>query len=153
MRASITPHTVANEVRMMRTEHEGTVVIVEGPSDKTAYRSLLAQDACRIVIAHGKENAAAALQILEHDAVDGILTIVDADFIHLEKAPSRSENLVVTDLHDLECMILASPAFAKVLGEYAVSSRLEAFEKRAGRPFAAVLATNATIIGNFSITP
>jgi len=147
MRYSITPHTVANEVRMMRTQHKGALVIVEGPSDKSAYRNLLDQDTCRIVIAHGRENATTALQILEHQGVDGILTIVDADFMHIEGASSPADNLLVTDLHDLECMMVASPAFGKLLNEYAVSSRVEAFEKRAGCSFAAVLAENAMIIG------
>jgi len=147
MRALITPRTVANEVRMMRTNHKGTMVIVEGPSDRTAYRNLLDQDACRIVIAHGHENATGALRILEDDGFDGILTIIDADFMHAEKRSSPLANLVTTDLHDLECMMMASPAFEKVLSEFAEPSRLEAFEERAGCPFVATILRNIMTVG------
>ncbi|MHC4404444.1 MAG: DUF4435 domain-containing protein [Planctomycetota bacterium] len=149
MRQSITPHTVANEVRMMRTQHKGTLVIVEGPSDKSAYLNLVDQRTCRIVIAHGKENATGALQILESDDLRGMLAIVDADFMHLEKGARPSENLLVTDLHDLECMMMASSAFGKLLSEYAVPARVEAFEQRAACPLQTALARNAMIIGYF----
>ncbi len=149
MRESTTPYTVANEVRMMRTNHKGTMVIVEGPSDKIAYRNLLDQNACRIVIAHGCENATGALQILEDENFDGILTIIDADFRHVEKRASPSPNLLTTDLHDLECMMMASPALDKVLSEFAEPSRLKAFEERIGRSFVDTILRNTMIIGYF----
>lgn len=73
MKQTVTPHIVANEVRMMRTQHKGALVIVEGPSDKSAFLGLLRRDTCRIVIAYGKENALAAQVILEHEGVVGVL--------------------------------------------------------------------------------
>lgn len=85
MRQSITPHIVANEVRLMRTHHKGALVIAEGPSDKNAFRSLLDPEACRIVIAYGKHNATGAIQVLEHDGFSGVLAVVDADFTRLER--------------------------------------------------------------------
>lgn len=43
--------------------------------------------------------------------------------------------------------MIASPAFQKLLGEYAVPSRVEAFEKRQGCLLATALAKNAMTIG------
>ncbi len=143
----MTPHIVANEVRLMRTHHKGALVIAEGPSDKNALRSLLDPEACRIVIAHGKHNATVAMQLLENEGFPGVLAVVDADFTRVEEAPIGSENVLATDLHDLECMMITSPAFEKVVGEYAESPRVEAFEKRQGCTLPTVLARSAMTIG------
>lgn len=131
----------------MRTHHKGALVIAEGPSDKNAFRSLLDPVACRIVIAHGKHNATGAIQILEREGFAGVLAVVDADFTRVEEAPTVSENVLATDLHDLECMMIASPAFEKLLGEYAQPPRVEAFEKRQGCTLPTALARSAMTIG------
>ena len=56
-RDQITAHTIASEVRMRRTQHNGTFLLVEGPSDKRVFRNLTLPNACRIVIGHGWERA------------------------------------------------------------------------------------------------
>jgi hypothetical protein len=143
----VRPEIVANELRMMRTQHKGTLVIVEGPSDKSAFLSLLSKEACRIVIAHGKENALEVLKTLESEGFPGILAIVDADFSHLEGSTPSSANALRTDLHDLECMMAASPAFDKLLNEYAVAERVDAIQRKCGCALAILVATNAMAIG------
>ena len=90
------------------------------------------QTGCRIVIAHGRENLHGALRILEAAGFPGVLAIADADFSRLEDGPLPAANLLMTDLHDLECMMIASPALAKLLGEFAETSRVNGFEQRAG---------------------
>lgn len=147
MRQSVTPHTVAAEVRMMRTQHKGALLIVEGPTDKTAFRSLVDEVGCRIVIAHGKENAQTALKVLEDESFRGVLVIVDADFSRVEGTQTHSRNLLSTDLHDLECMMIASPAFQKLLSEYANPKRLEQFEDKSGCGLNVLLAKNAMPLG------
>jgi hypothetical protein len=147
MRQYATPHTVAAEVRMMRTQHKGALLIVEGPTDKIVFYRLLDQIGCRIVIAQGKKNAQTALQILEGESFPGVLAVVDADFSRVEGAPTRSRNLLSTDLHDLECMMIASPAFQKVLSEYAKPERLEQFEHKSGCGLNVLLAKSAMPLG------
>jgi hypothetical protein len=147
MRHHATPHTVANEVRMIRTHHRGAFLVVEGPSDKTAYWNLVDQGTCRIVIAHGRDNVEDALQILEADGFRGVLGISDADFRHLEETPVPSGNVLLTDLHDLESMMIASAAFAKVLNDFAVPERISDFEQRVGCTVAAALTKEAATVG------
>ncbi len=53
----------------------------------------------------------------------------------------------MTDLHDLECMMAASPAFTKLLDEYAEHSRVDAFETEHKCAFNALLVRNAMSIG------
>ncbi len=147
MKQFATPQTVANEVRMKRTQHAGTFLIVEGDTDKKTCRGLVDQHECQIVIAHGKPNLLGALTILEHDQFNGVVAICDADFSRLEGPSSASTNLLLTDAHDLEGMMIASPAFTKVLGEFAIASRVDDFEKRVGFPVATALAKNAVPVG------
>lgn len=147
MKEFVSPHTVANEVRMMRTQHKGALLVVEGSLDARVYRTLVQQDACQIVVAHGKGNACGAIEILDDAGVEGVLAIVDADFDRLEGRQACSKNALLTDYHDLECMMMVSPAFAKVLAEYADASRLDTFERRADSSVATILAKNAMAIG------
>ena len=142
-----TPDNVANEVRMMRTEHKGTLLIVEGDTDTRTYRNVVDQEKCRIVIAQGRPNAIGALEILDADGFRGVLAILDSDFSRLEGAVSLSRNALLTDLHDLECMMIASPAFTRVLDEFAMPGRVEEFEKRVRCNVALALARSASAIG------
>ena len=147
MRPHISAHAVANEVRMLRTLHKGSLLIVEGATDKRTFRSLTDENACRIVISHGKENALTAMQVLEGDQFEGVLAIVDADFNRPENTQLSSPNILLTDLHDIECMMIASPAFAKVVGEFADPERIKRLENAVGCSLAELLATNAMPLG------
>ena len=147
MSESLTPHIVANEVRMMRTQYKGALLLVEGPSDKKTYWNLIDQTRCRVVIGRGKENVIGALRILEGERFPGVLAVVDADFENLERLPPCSGNLLFTDLHDLECMMVTSRAFPKLLGEFATADRVAALEIRTGCDLATLLAKRAGTIG------
>ena len=147
MTGYITKHIVANEARMMRTQHRGALLLVEGPSDKTAYLNLIDRASCRIVISHGKETAIGALKILEDSAFQGVLAILDSDFRMLEPLNAVSLNVAFTDGHDLECLMCRSPAFDKLLGEYASHDRLEEFEKQNGQRIVQLLGKRAMTLG------
>lgn len=124
MKEHITPNDIANEVRMKRTQHAGAFLIVEGGDDGRLYGNFIDQKKCRIVIAQGRENAVQALAILEQDRVPGVLTIVDADFWILEKTLPTSSNLLLTDTHDLETMIIKSPALDKIISEFGHAGKI-----------------------------
>jgi hypothetical protein len=147
MRNIISAHTVANEVRLMRTDHKGTIIIVEGPDDKKAFYILLDQKSCRIVIAYGRENAIQAITILENNNIKGVVAIIDSDFAQIVNTFPTSNSIFLTDKHDLESMMIASPAFAKLLVEYANEDRVQTFESQNNCSVAEALAKNAMIIG------
>jgi hypothetical protein len=119
MKEHQTPHVLASRVRMMRTSYKGTILVVEGDSDARVYKRFTDENACMIIHACGKENAVGALKILENDSFQGILVIVDADFQRLEGYMLGSMSLLLTDTHDLETMILSTPAeMEKVLAAF-----------------------------------
>ena len=62
MREYITGHSVANAVRMKRTQFAGAFLIVEGVSDKRVYGLVIDRDACTIEIAFGRDNVLDAIQ-------------------------------------------------------------------------------------------
>ncbi len=127
MRDNITPERIANKVRMLRSDPNWkprSILLVEGSSDSTFYTHLIDTTRCHVEVANGKQQALAVLRILEEDSVQGVLAIVDADFDVLEGSIPESSNVLLTDTHDLETLLIRSPALDKLLGEYGSSEKL-----------------------------
>ena len=122
-----TAFDVAAEVQMTRSGFPGTVLIVEGDHDCRIYERFLCNDNCRVIPAHGRVNAINAIDITEQAGTPGVLAIVDADFWHILGIPHASSNIIVTDAHDIETMMVESQALDVVLREYAITKRTEAF--------------------------
>ena len=118
MKGSITAERVANQVMMLRSQREGSFLLVEGATDAKVFRGLIDCDRCRLVIAHSKHNAAKAIRLLDERGLKGALAVVDADYWVLEAVRLGSPNLLLTDSHDLETMLLRSPALERVISEY-----------------------------------
>ncbi|HLG61603.1 MAG TPA: DUF4435 domain-containing protein [Ktedonosporobacter sp.] len=139
MREYITEHEIANTIRLIRAQRIGACLIVEGDTDGRAYKNFVDENKCQIIIAHNKDNATKALSLLESDNFAGVLAIVDADFDVLEGKVPASENLLFTDGHDLEAMIIQSPALEKVLAEFGSESKIANFEKKMGKSVRLIL--------------
>ena len=136
---------VANNARMNRSLHSGTILIVEGKTDIRVYERFISETHCIVIPAYGKDNAIEALAILEKNSVDGVLTIVDADFWRLDGIKSNSTNLLLTDTHDLETMLLSSDALEKVLSEFGSIPKI----KKLGKPVQELLLESGLSIGIF----
>ncbi len=145
MKGDITASSVANSVRMKRTQCPQTFVIVEGGSDKRAYEVFTDPKSCKIEIAHGKSNLLAAVETLRKDGVLGILGLADADFDRIIGTPSVKD-VVLTDLHDLECMMIVSGAFAKLIYEFGNQEKIDVFVG-SGSPLFERLSLEAEKIG------
>jgi len=128
MRIHLTPNDIANTIRMAHSLHKGAFLIVEGTTDARAYERFVDKIECVIIPACNKENAIGALSILEKNMFSGIVTIIDSDFTKLDKKKLNiSENLLLTDTHDLETMILKSLALEKVLSEFSSDSKVKKY--------------------------
>ena len=134
MRSDLTAHDIANDIRMTRGQYSGSFVLVEGEiSDLKFYSNLIDRDECQIVPAHNKDNALGALEMLERDEVSGVIAIVDANFMDFKVGRRTSPNLFVTDTHDLETMILNSPALEKILIEFGSAMKIDRFIQETGK--------------------
>ena len=130
MREYITDHTVANAIRMKRSLFVGAFLVVEGVSDKLVYGLIIDRETCSIEIAHGRENTLGAIRILNADGFVGVLAIVDADTANVTGEVNPDDNILHTELHDLECMMLNSPAFDRMLEEFGSDERVSAFAEK-----------------------
>src|SRR5512136_2448157 len=99
MREYITAARTANKIRMQRSQHDGSFLIVEGDTDARVFNNLVDRDKCQVENACNKEMAVGALNILEKDNFAGVLAIADADFSRLEGTVPSSPNLLLTDTH------------------------------------------------------
>lgn len=131
MREYITPERIANQIRLRRSNFLGTFIIVEGRSDKLVYERLFCTEKCEFSIASNKDNVINALNILDQDNFKGVLAIVYADFTILEGSVHISSNLLITDDHDLEIMLIKSPALDKLLREIGSEEKILKFGKDA----------------------
>ena len=138
-----TVYSIVNTARMMRTQYNGTILIVEGSTDARVYGRLVSETECRLIPATGKDKAIGAMKLLENGGFDGVLTIVDADFWRLDGIDPNSPNLLLTDNHDLETMILYSDVLDNVLSEFGSTREI----KKLGRPIRDILLESGLPVG------
>ncbi len=138
-----TADEVANLVRMNRSLYQGTIIVVEGTSDILIYKRLTNSNCCILLPANSKENAIHASEILNDDGCEGILTIIDSDFCKVDGQHIGSKNLLTTDTHDLESMIISSNALDKILAEYGEDDQIN----RLVKPIRQILVETAFPVG------
>jgi hypothetical protein len=131
VRELLTPDRVANQLRLRRSTFLGAFLLVEGSSDKVFYERFIDKTVCQLVIVAGKPSSKirviTVLGILEDSSFSGVLAIVDADFDRLESSQYNSPNLLRTDTHDLETMLIDSHALDKVIAEFGSEDKIAKF--------------------------
>jgi hypothetical protein len=128
------PSVIANAIRMKCSQHPTRAyLVVEGFDDKAFFGRYIDPAGCKIEVAHGRCRVVDAILELDKTQFRGALGIVDADFETLEQRPPPSANIVVTDLHDIECMMVASPALSHLLREHGQEALIESFQAANGK--------------------
>ena len=122
------PGQIEAEVIMNRQANQGSFLVLEGPDDHKFWRPRVALNACELVIGDGKPNVEGALVRLDKRGFLGALGIVDDDYDRLEGRTLPSPNLLATDAHDLESVLLRSSALDRVLAEFGDPAKIRRFE-------------------------
>lgn len=128
MENCITADTIANAVRMLRNAQprKKSIMIVEGESDRR-FLEVCVRGRIECYPAKGKAKVLAALDVLnKEEESKWFFALMDADYDHLTGKSYPHELATVTDLHDLECELLSSPALEKVVREYCSSDKCHA---------------------------
>lgn len=86
--------------------NDGKVVVVEGPDDKEVYEKVMKPDAVCIYPDCNCEKHFVILKALNSRYGNRLLAIKDADFDRLDGITHPYPNLVLTDTHDMEGMIV-----------------------------------------------
>lgn len=115
------------EIKMKRQSHKGTILLVEGATDSNLFKKLLDCEQCNIRSLGGKEVIIEVLKILERQNEEGILSIVDADFEHIEGYEYKSKNLLRTETCDIEGLLLKSRALEFLFLERVNEKNLKQF--------------------------
>jgi hypothetical protein len=138
---------IANELRLRRSQHQGTFVVVEGRDDRLFYERFLDIQQCKFVVADGKEKVCEVISILDAAGFHGALGIVDADFDLLDEIPMSSLNVIRGNCHDIEAMLIRSPALNRVLREFGSEDKIQKFVTKAGRDICHVLLAAVSPLG------
>jgi hypothetical protein len=119
VRSAVDAHSIANEIRMSRTVRKrASALLLEASKDVRVFRNIINESLCDIVATEGKRNAIGALNILRRAGERGVLVIVDSDFSRLDGQRILDPDVLTSDLHDIEAMLLQSSAVQKVMIEY-----------------------------------
>jgi Protein of unknown function (DUF4435) len=143
MREYLSPEREANSIRLQRSTFLGAFLLVEGRSDKIFYERFVDKLRCEVKSFAGKIAVIQILNILEKSNFNGVLAIVDADFDRLEGSPHNSPNLLRTDTHDLETMLIKSLALDRILVAFGSEEKISKF----GRDIRQVLLESVSSVG------
>ncbi len=124
---------IANEVLLIRAKYKGPILLLEGSKDERFFYRFVKNSEMPIIPAGGKEKVLNAVAILEtYNGVQGFMGIVDADFGHIDGSLPESQNVIVTDYHDVEMMIIKTKAFDAVLLELGSEKKIREFRNQEG---------------------
>jgi len=139
------PVQIATVVQLKRDASGRASAVVEAGPDFRFYHRFLNTKNCDLTFAQSKDHVLEVIDILENEGLTGIVGLVDRDFDALNSVPVPSQNVIVTDCHDLESLIIRSPAFEKILNELGSLDKRANFEKKVGDVLNALLRAGARI--------
>ncbi|ORC44460.1 hypothetical protein B2G74_33175 [Burkholderia sp. A27] len=137
---------IVAEVEMSRTNFEGSFLLVEGASDSRFFKRHVSGDCAELVICSGKLPAVGAINALNARNFAGALAVVDDDFDTATGVPA-TVNLLKTDTHDIETLLLSSPALEHLLREKGDPARIARFEETTGTSVVDSLVERASVFG------
>ncbi|MCQ2497370.1 MAG: DUF4435 domain-containing protein [Lachnospiraceae bacterium] len=111
-------------------------LLVEGESDEHFFENILDCKICKVVNLDGKENVLNYIEEQNRLNKKGYLAIVDADFEHITRRTSTDKNVILTDVHDMEMLILSSkPNMRRLYSELTDNIIIQNFEESQGKTF------------------
>ena len=118
---------IANSIMMKRQVFKGSFLLVEGRDDRLFFGKFVNAAKCTIEVAEGQATVVDAVWILESRGFSGVLGVIDADFDRVEGKPARSVNIILLETHDLENLLVRSPALDQVLAELGSQQKIKKF--------------------------
>ena len=146
MPSELVPSGLVAEIKMRRTQHEGSFLVVEGKDDMRFWKPH-SHDSCRRINGGGKNNVIRGLLRLDQLPYKGILGVVDSNLDHLLGKSPQSANLVATDAHDLECLLCKSSALDHVLAELGDDGKIDRFNQSHNTDVRTALLERGLVLG------
>lgn len=147
MRNKIKAEAIANEICMNKKYHKGAIVLVEGPTDKSLFNKFVENKCCYIKDATGKQKVIKAIPIIKERKPNlKIFGIVDSDFYRLDDK-DINRDILITDTHDIETMMIKANALDNVVKEYANEVKLKDFFEKNDKNIRELLLESSIWIG------
>ena len=140
------PGSLVAEIKMTRIVQECSFLIVEGKDDERFWSHRCLNN-CEIVDGEGKKNVVGCIRKLDGENFRGALGVTDKDYDSLMGIQLASRNLVATETHDLECLLIRSPALDTALAEFGTPEKIEEFENASGVDVRTAVLDRAIIFG------
>ena len=147
--SDVSPNKLVAELKMWRTQHTGSFLVLEGKDDRRFWTTRCHHD-CQLVEGNGKSNVVRGLLRLDEIEFAGALGLVDSNHDHLAGRPVLSPNIVATDAHDLECLLCRSSALDSVLAEFGERDKIDRFEQEAGEDVRTALLRRGLVFGRLT---
>ena len=144
--------SVAAKVRIRRSVFHGAIMLVEGQSDADFWTGYARRGAIHCEPCSGRHTL-----IQEHatlhktDRLTGVVSVMDADWDHIDQTQHTLPDLFVTDTRDLESMLLRTAALDKLLDNRADATKLAALEAEEGAEFRELLLARAVEFGRLRL--
>lgn len=139
------PPPPATESAFFNAARATVFLLVEGGSDERFWRAHVDLRCCQVRSMNGREPAIAELR--SNRKPGNFLAVLDADFDRINGTLQEDPDIIWTDLHDLECILIASPALDKVLIERGSREKLSQFENDGAGPIREALVSDARYLG------
>lgn len=119
----------ATESLFFNAARPTTFLLVEGGSDQRFWAARIDHQRCEIRDMKGRDHALRELEVVQRESKGGFVAVLDADFDRVDGTLAVKPNVAWTDYHDLEVVLIASPALDRVLVEVASSKKIADFER------------------------
>ena len=139
----------AMKMRNEYASHHGIqhYLIVEGESDEHFFENLLDCKKCKVMNLDGKSNVINFIKDQNCRHNKGYLGVVDADFGNID-GNEEIDNLIYTDTHDMEMLILSSnPNMRRMYSELSENILIQSFEDKHEKTFISAVIAAAYDIG------
>ena len=123
---------IVAEILMIRTTFQGTILLLEGPSDSRFIMRHILVPNTQIVICGGKSAALEAMRLLKSRPSHGCLAVVDRDFDH-HTGVMTGPPVFYTDTHDLETLLL-SLRLSTLVEEFGDEHKIRDYVRDSGDP-------------------
>lgn len=142
------PDVVKNTIYFSRKKNKnGVFLLVEGTSDVGFYKEIIDKKSVNIIpigedksgIVSAKDRVISTIKNLNSSNISGVLAIVDTDYDEIMGNKQDIDNLIYTDGHDIETMILESGVYDKFENEYGNEKNIDAYEENCGKIFDNIL--------------
>lgn len=119
-----------NEIRLLFRHplyRNKAIVIVEGKSDISLFRSLINTQHVKLESFDGKDPLLSTMIELHSEYPNRIFAICDADYIHVNSEENiyEAHSVFLTDYHDAEIMLINSCALKMYIDEYSSSEAVD----------------------------